>query len=97
MSRRPRRIRRRYVQRRRHWWRELITGEFYNANHAWELAAEAASLGYATEHAEYAAAHPRPTLKGFMLANARPDRHAPDDQHDTPYDFEEGHTDDAAA
>lgn len=97
MSRRPRR---RYVQRRRHWWRDLITSEFYNATHAWFLAAEAASLGYATELEEYAAEHPRPTLKGFMLAHSRPDRHEPDqqhDQHDTAHDTEEGQTDDAAA
>lgn len=91
-----RRVRRRYVQRRRHWWRELITSEFYNATHAWELDAEAESLGYTTELEEYAATHPRPTLKGFMVANARPDRHAPD-QHDTEHNTEEGQTDDAAA
>jgi hypothetical protein len=89
MSRRPRR---RYVQRRRHWWRDLITSEFYNATHAWFLAAEAESLGYPTELEEYAAKHPRPTLQGFMLALARPDRHHQNDLHDT----EEGQTDDAA-
>ncbi|MEU4455576.1 hypothetical protein AB0F44_29895 [Nocardioides sp. NPDC023903] len=87
-----RRVRRRYVQRRRHWWRDLITSEFYNATHAWELDAEAESLGYPTELEEYAATHPRPTLQGFMVALARPDRHEPD-QHDT----EEGQTDDTAA
>ncbi|MET8519757.1 hypothetical protein [Nocardioides sp. NPDC004968] len=93
MSHRPGpRPRRRYVQRRRHWWRDLITSEFYNATHAWFLAAEAASLGYPTELAEYAAEHPRPTLQGFMLALARPDRHTPPDQHDT----ETGEIDDAA-
>ncbi|MGH3973207.1 MAG: hypothetical protein ACRDS9_07770 [Pseudonocardiaceae bacterium] len=80
------RPRRRYIQRRRHWWRDLITNEFYNATHAWELDAEAESLGYATELAEYAADHPRPTLKGFMVALARPDRHEP----------EEGQIDEAA-
>lgn len=79
----PRRVHRRYVQRRPHWWRELITSEFYNATHAWELDAEAESLGYATELDEYAAEHSRPTLKGFMVALARPDRH---DQHGTQHD-----------
>ena len=96
MSRRPRRVRRRYVQRRPHWWRELITSDFYLATHAWELDAEAESLGYPTELEEYAATHPRPTLKGFMLAHARPDRHEPE-QHETEHDTEEGQTDDAAA
>ena len=92
MSRRPRRVRRRYVQRRPHWWRDLITNQQRLAMAAWEADAEAESLGYPTELEEYAATHPRPTLQGFMVANARPDRHAPD-QHDT----EEGQTDDTAA
>ncbi|MEU0314771.1 hypothetical protein [Nocardioides sp. NPDC006273] len=92
-----RRVRRRYVQRRRHWWRDLITSEFYAAAHAWFLAAEAESLGYATELEEYAAAHPRPTLQGFMVALARPDRHHPhNNQHDDQHDTEEGQTNDAA-
>ncbi|MEU0315917.1 hypothetical protein [Nocardioides sp. NPDC006273] len=90
------RVRRRYVQRRRHLWRDLITSHYYAAEHAWELDAEAESLGYATELEEYAAAHPRPTLKAFMVALARPDRHGPD-QHETANDTEEGQTDDAAA
>lgn len=76
MTRRPRR---RYIRRRPHPWLDPLLSEFYNATHAWELAAEAASLGYPTELAEYAAEHPRPTLKGFMLALARPDRHEPAD------------------
>ena len=90
-----RRVRRRYVQRRRHWWRDQVTGDFYNATHTWELDAEAASLGYPTELAEYAAEHPRPTLKGFMLALARPDRHHQPAQM-TEHEIEEGQTDDAA-
>ena len=90
------RVRRRYVQRRRHWWRDLITSDFYLATHAWFLAAEAESLGYPTELEEYAADHPRPTLQGFMVALARPDRHEPDQHHDQ-HDTEEGQTDDAAA
>ncbi len=93
MSRRPRR---RYVQRRPHWWRDLITSEFYNATHAWFLAAEAESLGYATELEEYAAEHPRPTLQGFMVALARPDRHNPPDNQTNEHDTEEGQIDDAA-
>lgn len=56
--------------RRRHWWRELIVDAFRCADEAWRLQAEAVALGYATELDEYAAAHPRPTLKGFMLALA---------------------------
>ncbi|GGR49545.1 hypothetical protein J2S40_000194 [Nocardioides luteus] len=97
MSRRTRRTRRRYVQRRRHWWRDLITSEFYNATHAWELDAEAESLGYETELEEYAATHPRPTLKGFMVALARPDRHVDPGDETAEHDTEEGQADDAAA
>ena len=93
MSRRPRR---RYVRRRPHPWLDPLMSHYYAAEHAWELAAEAESLGYATELEEYAATHPRPTLQGFMVALARPDRHAPD-QHDDQHDTEEGQTDDAAA
>lgn len=33
---------------------------------AWELAAEAATLGYATEMAEYRANNPAPTFKAFL-------------------------------
>jgi len=54
----------------RNWWRDLICDQFYAADHAWWLAREATALGYATEEAEYADQHPRPTLKGFMLALA---------------------------
>lgn len=93
---RPRRVRRRYVRRRPHPWLDPLMSHYYAAEHAWELDAEAESLGYATEHAEYAAEHPRPTLKGLMVALARPDRHEPD-QHDTEHNIEEGQTDDTAA
>lgn len=47
-------------------WREWITDAWRSADHAWFLAAEAVALGYRTELAEYAAEHPRPTLKAFM-------------------------------
>jgi len=52
------------------WWREFITAEFYAADHAWWLERERVALGYTTEMREFAASHPRPTLKGFMLAHA---------------------------
>lgn len=38
--------------------------------HAWALQAEAVALGYDTELAEYAAEHPRPTLKAFLVGLA---------------------------
>lgn len=83
---RTRRPRRRYVRRRPHPWLDPLLSHYYAAEHAWELAAEAASLGYETERAEYAAQNPRPTLKGFMVALARPDRHEPVDVVDVGLD-----------
>lgn len=50
----------------RHWWRDFVVDAYQSASHAWELAAEAASIGYPTELAEYAAAHPRPRFKDFL-------------------------------
>lgn len=47
-------------------WRDLVWDHWHAADHAWFLAAEAATLGYATELAEYRAAHPRPNLGDFM-------------------------------
>ena len=61
------------------------------------LDAEAESLGYATELEEYAAKHPRPTLKGFMLAHADPTATTRPPRPRDQYDAEEGQTDDAAA
>lgn len=60
-SRRPRRL---------NWWVEAICEAFYCADEAWRLQAEAVAIGYETELAEFRAEHPRPTLKGFMLAMA---------------------------
>lgn len=36
---------------------------------AWELQAEAAANGWATEYEEYAAAHPRPTFKEWLIGH----------------------------
>lgn len=47
-------------------WRDLITDAWRSADHAWFLAAEADSIGYATELDEYRAEHPRPNLGDFM-------------------------------
>lgn len=57
----------------RHWWRELVTEAWSSATHAWWLDREATAIGYATEEAEYEAAHPRPRLRDFMehLASGR--------------------------
>jgi hypothetical protein len=47
-------------------WRDLITDAWRMADHAWFLRAEAETLGYATELAEYRAENPRPNLGHFM-------------------------------
>lgn len=52
------------------WWREFIVSHWFAADQAWQLAREAEAIGYATEEAEYAQEHPRPTLKAFMVQNA---------------------------
>lgn len=54
----------------RNWWREFIVSHWFAADSAWQLDREATAIGYATEEAEYAAEHPRPTLKAFMVENA---------------------------
>lgn len=51
----------------RNWWREHVTDLLSSASEAWFLQAEAVALGYDTELAEYAAEHPRPTLKAFLV------------------------------
>lgn len=61
--------------RRRHLWREQLVDAFRCADEAWRLQAEAEAIGYATELREFAEQHPRPTLKGFMLALAREGEH----------------------
>lgn len=50
----------------RHWWRDMCVDAHQAAMHAWELQAEAVAIGYATELAEFAAAHPRPRFKDFL-------------------------------
>ena len=52
------------------WWREWNTDLLYHANAAWERECEAEAIGYATETAEFAASHPRPTLKAMLIGNA---------------------------
>ena len=49
------------------WWRTYICDPLLDATLAWERQAEDASLGYEVELAEYARAHPRPTLKEFLI------------------------------
>lgn len=51
----------------RNLWREYVMDAYYAAAHAWWLQCEAVALGYETEIAEYAAEHPRPTLKAFLI------------------------------
>jgi len=52
---------------RRHVWRETVVEAWSCAMHVWELDAEAASVGYATELAEWEETHPRPRLRDFMI------------------------------
>ena len=49
------------------WWHRLVMEHYSAAEAAWLAAAEAASCGYATELAEYAAEHPRPTLRATLV------------------------------
>lgn len=55
----------------RNWWREHVVSSWRDADDAWWLLAEANGIGYATETAEFRAAHPRPTLKSFMVGLAQ--------------------------
>lgn len=55
----------------RNWWREYVTDAWRCADHAWWLAMEDATSLWATEMAEWAETHPRPTLKGFMIGLAQ--------------------------
>lgn len=51
------------------WWRDHVTDLLHYAAAAWERECEAVALGYDTETAEYAAEHPRPTLKQVLLGH----------------------------
>lgn len=52
------------------WWREYNCDLLFDATQVWERQCEEVALGYKTETAEYAASHPRPNLKAFLVANA---------------------------
>lgn len=56
------------------WWRSYIVDSWFFADHAWKLAREAETMGYATENKQYEEDHPRPTLKTFMIQLADPER-----------------------
>lgn len=51
------------------WWREMNCTLLLDADLAWQADREAVAIGYATEMAEYAAVHTRPTLKAFLIGN----------------------------
>lgn len=61
----------------RHWWREYVVDAFRTASHAWDLEAEAASVGYETELREFAEQKPRPQFKHF-LTHLSAGRHGPE-------------------
>lgn len=52
----------------RHWWRELVTELWRDADAAWLRQREAEAIGYPAEEQDFARRHPRPTLGGFMRA-----------------------------
>lgn len=52
-------------------WVATVYDAWLSATHVWEAQAEAASLGYDTELAEYERAHPRPRYKDFLVHLAR--------------------------
>lgn len=64
----------------RNWWRELNCSLLLDATLVWERDCEEVAFGYATETAEYAEAHPRPTLKEFLIHN----KGMADQEHDHP-------------
>lgn len=49
------------------WWREYICEMLLDADLTWLAAREAACNGWPTEEREYQMAHPRPTLKDFLI------------------------------
>lgn len=58
----------------RNWWREFICDALFNAEQAWQRHRESVAIGYATEEAEFAQQHPRPTLKALLISNAGLDK-----------------------
>jgi hypothetical protein len=56
------------VQRRRlNPWVSMVYDAWRAAHDAWEAEAEHVAIGYDTELREFAATHPRPRLKDFMV------------------------------
>lgn len=51
------------------WWRDYNNELFFLQTAVWEEQCEAACNGHSTEMAEYAAEHPRPTLKALLIGN----------------------------
>lgn len=55
----------------RNWWREWTVATWRDADDAWQLALEEASVGYATEAEEFRHNNPRPTLKATLIGLAQ--------------------------
>jgi hypothetical protein len=53
------------------WWREYNYDLWFLANTMWLQQRETECSGWLTEEREYQMLHPRPTLKQFLLCNAR--------------------------
>lgn len=56
------------------WWLRSVHANYRAAADSWALAAEAASNGWKTELAEFAAEHPHPRFGDFLRAAAHPER-----------------------
>jgi hypothetical protein len=58
-------------RRRRNPHHDNLMAGYYAAREAWEIQAEAVTMNYDAELAEYAAANPRPTFRDFLLHQDR--------------------------
>jgi hypothetical protein len=50
---------------------QVLMSDYYAAREWWELSREAASNGHTTEATEWAAEHPRPTFREFLINQRR--------------------------
>jgi hypothetical protein len=58
----------RWLDKKRHVWREQVADAWLLATETWLLHREAVAIGYATEEREFEEHHPRPRLGDFMDA-----------------------------
>lgn len=53
------------------WYHADLMESYYLAREAWEAEAEAVTLGYDTEMAEYKATNPPPRFRDWLIHNSR--------------------------